>query len=114
MREDTPAASVALMGFRGAPVDQHAGSERVSTTLDTFISLLTPRSDWAYTSSAASIEKAGGFVDKPDLTDLLAQLVREEFGYVLREKPEEPNLHPRIVAILDAVLNRLRTARIAR
>ena len=53
-------------------------------------------------------------MDKPDLTDLLAQLVREEFGYVLREKPEEPHLHPRIVPILAALLNRLRTARIAR
>jgi hypothetical protein len=31
VREDTPAASVALMGFRGTPVEQHAGSELVST-----------------------------------------------------------------------------------
>jgi hypothetical protein len=42
-------------------------------------------------------------VDKPDLADLLAQLVREEVGYVLPEKPEEPHLHARIDAVVDAL-----------
>jgi hypothetical protein len=43
------------------------------------------------------------FVDKPDLADLLTQLVREEFGYVLPEKPEEPHLSARIDAVMDAL-----------
>jgi hypothetical protein len=34
-------------------------------------------------------------VDELDFADLLAQLVREEFGYVLPEEPEQPPLHAR-------------------
>jgi hypothetical protein len=51
-------------------------------------------------------------VDEPDLADLLAQLVREEFGYVLPEKPKEPDLRARIDAVIDALAEPVAPAKI--
>jgi hypothetical protein len=52
-------------------------------------------------------------VDKPDLVDLLEQLVREEFGYVLPEKSEESHLRARIDAVADALAEPIAPAKIA-
>jgi hypothetical protein len=80
-----------------------AGSERVSTTPPRHIQFPVDATfRWGYTSSTTSLEEPEAFVDKPDLADLLAQLVCEEFGHVLPEKSEEPHLHARIDAVIDA------------
>lgn len=52
-------------------------------------------------------------MDEPDLADLLAQLVREEFGYVLPEEPQEPHPKARLDAIVDALVEPVPPAKIA-
>jgi hypothetical protein len=85
----------------------HDSSLRIHFPIDTSFR-------WGYTSSTASLEEAGGVVKKPDLADLLAQLVHEEFGYVLPEEPEEPHLPARIDAVVDAPVEPVALAKIAK
>ncbi len=75
--------------------------------------LLTPRSDGGTRRQQRPSKRAEAFVDKPDLADLLAQLVREEFGYVLPEKPKEPHLHARVDTVVDTLVESLVTAKAA-
>jgi hypothetical protein len=75
--------------------------------------LLTARSDGGTRRPQRPSKRPEAFVDKPDLADLLAQLVREEFGYVLQEKPEEPHLRERIDAVVGAPIESVAPTRIA-
>jgi hypothetical protein len=75
--------------------------------------LLTPRCDGGRCHQQRPSKKPEAFLDKPDLVDLLAQLVREEFGYALPEKPEEPHLRARIDAVVDAQAESIAPAKIA-